>query len=101
MSELQDCLDSLRKRIRELRIADNDKVSIHILSVEIALSLTEFALRTTPPRAIDKSEEKWFEAGRFVELILGHSEWEDIVENYYKLIDSVREKNYFRISTKS
>lgn len=96
MKKFKECVASLRKRIRDLRVADSDDVSIHIVSVEIALGLVEFSLNTSPHRAIERSEEKWFNAGRYVEMILGNSEWQDIIRYYYEMIDLVVRNNYFR-----
>jgi len=85
----------LRQRLSQFRYESiNEESSTHINSIEIALGLVEFALKNK--RSIQVTEEQWFKAGYYVDLIVRNSEWEDIAELYYKLIEFVKETNFFR-----
>jgi hypothetical protein len=97
MQEITDLVEKLRKRIKEFHLNISfENTSIHINAIEIAICLVEYSIKTNPQRPISKEEEKWFEAGRFVELVLGNSEWMDIIDLYYNLVTQVKKENYFR-----
>lgn len=96
-TELSDILQKLRKRIVEFRLTiPFEETSIHINAIEIAAGLVEYSLKTNPIRTISKDEERWFEAGYYLDLILGNSEWKDMIDLYYELVSIVKKKNFFR-----
>lgn len=97
MAELSDILQQLRKRLIEFRLnVSFEETSMHINAIEIAACLTEYGLKTKPARSISKEEERWFDAGYYLDLILGNSEWKDMIDLYYELVSLVRKKNFFR-----
>ena len=86
-----------RARLVEYRFSfRDDEPSIHINAYEIAICLVEFSLNTNPHRQISIEEEQWFKAGRYIDLILGNSEWSDLSDLYYRILDEVKRLNYFR-----
>ena len=96
-AELKDMISIARKRLIDFRInTQSEETSIHINTLEIAINLVEFSLKTNPPRPISKGEEQWFNAGRYIELIIGNSPWSDVSDAYYKIAGEVRRKNFFR-----
>ena|ERR1041385_4494964 len=95
--ELSLITDKLRKRLLEyLCFTQGKERSVHINSIEIVLCLVEFSVQTNPPRPISKEEERWFEAGYYLDMILRNSEWADLVDMYYALGEEVEKHNYFR-----
>lgn len=86
-----------RTRLIEFRTKSSDQeISVHVNAFELVLCLTEFGLKTNPARKISLEEEQWFNAGRYIELIFGNSEWEDLVDLYFNIVDHVRKRNFFR-----
>jgi hypothetical protein len=88
---------TLRKRLTEYRnfkLESGTEASIHINSIEIALNLVEFALKTDRP--IKPDEEMWFIAGFEVNYLLESSEWEDIIGLYGELAEQTRKKHFYR-----
>ncbi len=97
LKELKNILESLRKKLYKYLLATDVKAkSVHINSIEIALCLAEFSIETNPHRPISKEEEKWFNAGYFIDMILRNSEWADIADLYYSMAEGVEKINYFR-----
>lgn len=97
MDELFSVVELLQRRLVEYRSTrEFTKTSLHIASLQIAISLVEISLKTEPKRTIEISEEKWFKAGFEIDSILIHSDWEDVIGLYYKMIDLVKLQNYFR-----
>ena len=95
--DLDSILIKTRSRLAEFRLKNlSDGISIHINSMEIVICLVEFSLKTNPPRSISKEEEQWFNAGYYLDLILGNSEWADITDLYYKIVEEVKKRNFFR-----
>ena len=87
----------LRKRLLEYRYYEKgNDISIHINSIDIALCLVEFSLNTNPPRPITIEEEKWFNAGYYLDMVLRNSEWSDLIDLYYELSESIEKIGYFR-----
>jgi hypothetical protein len=83
--DLKSITSSLRKRLSEFRYSTIDEEgSIHINTVEIALGLVEYAINVG--REIRPEETQWFKGGKYVDLIVGNSEWEDISQLYYDMI---------------
>jgi hypothetical protein len=96
-AELKDMIVIARRRLVEYRVyKQSEETSIHINALEIAINLVEFSLKTNPPRPISKEEEQWFNAGRYIELILGASPWSDLSDKYYEIAGEVEGKNFFR-----
>jgi hypothetical protein len=96
-AELKDMVSIARRRLVDFRInRQSEETSIHINALEIAINLVEFSLKTNPPRPISKEEEQWFNAGRYIELIIGTSPWGDLSDKYYEIIGEVKRKNFFR-----
>jgi hypothetical protein len=96
--KLNESVIKLRKRVNEYR-QKRTKFSIHFISVEIMLCLVEFSLLTNDPiKPITKDEEKWFNAGYYVDLLFRNSEWEDIIHLYYDIKDEVEKENFFRMA---
>lgn len=97
MKNLETLIFQLRKRLFEF-YTDKSNVdsSIHLNAINIAVSLADYACKTSPSRPISKEEEVWFSAGFYIDQILGNSEWEDLANLYYDLISIVKSKNYFR-----
>jgi hypothetical protein len=92
---LKSITQSLRKRLSEFRYHTIDEDgSIHINTAEIALGLVEFAIEADRP--IRPEETQWFKGGKFVDLIAGNSEWEDISQLYYDLITAVKNAGYIK-----
>ena len=88
---------NLRNRLLEYRQAHKGVlISIHVNTVDIALCLTEFSLKTNPARELTPEEEEWFNGSRHVYDVFVNSEWEDIRILYEDLVLNVRDKNYFR-----
>lgn len=97
MAELSEIIQQLRGRLIEFRLKESfDESSIHFDAIEIAVCLAEYSLKTNPVRSISKEEERWFEAGYFLDLVLSNSEWKDMVDLYYELVAIVKKKNFFR-----
>jgi len=97
MAKLSEIIQQLRGRLIEFRLKESfDKSSIHINAIEIAVCLAEYSLKTDPVRPISKEEERWFEAGYYLDLVLGNSEWKDMVDLYYELVVIIKKKNFFR-----
>ena len=94
--ELKDLIEKLRSRLIEFRLKEKSSVSYHINSVDIVISLVDYALTTTPVRAISKEEESWLQAGFYLDSLLGNSEWKDIVDMYYEIVTEIKKRNYFR-----
>lgn len=95
MMTIEDLTKNIRKRCLEFRIENKDEyISPHLSSVEIAVSLVEFALEIG--REIQKKEEAWFRAGYHISLVLDNSEWQDISDMYNVLVDEVEKRNFFR-----
>lgn len=97
MIELEKIIVITRKRLKDFRLKNSDsEISIHIIAFEIAISLTEFSLKTNPSRKISEEEEQWFNAGFQIYQVLVNSEWEDMIDLYYKTVEYVEKKNFFR-----
>ena len=97
MAELSQLIQQLQGRLIEFRLKESFvESSIHINAIEIAVCLTDYSLKTDPTRSISKEEERWFEAGYFLDLVLGNSEWKDMVDLYYELVVNVKNNNFFR-----
>ena len=97
MADLTDILKRIRNRLIEFRTNNSyEEISMHINAIEIAVCLVEYSLKTNPVRAISKEEEQWYQAGYQLDLILGNSEWEDLVDLYYEIVKIVKKKNFFR-----
>jgi hypothetical protein len=97
MKELSTTLQLLRNRLNDLYAkVPYSEISIHVNAIEIAVCLVEYSVKTNPARSISKEEERWFEAGYYLDLIFGNSEWQDIVDLYYELVSSVKKRNFFR-----
>jgi|GEM_PF-915494 len=97
VKELKNIVEILRKRLHKYLLATEVKgKSVHINSIEIALCLTEFSIETNPHRPISNDEEKWFNAGYFIDMILRNGEWADIADLYYSMAEGVEKINYFR-----
>jgi hypothetical protein len=95
--EMTELIQTLRYRLIDYRMAEKDKeISFHVSAIDIAVSLVDYALQTNPPRAIKKEEEGWFEAGYYLDLIFANSEWTDICDMYYQMVELVKMKNFFR-----
>jgi hypothetical protein len=94
--ELNNMTLKARTRLSDFRIKHQEGVSIHVNASEIAINLVEFSLKTTPSRSISKDEEQWFNAGRYIELVIGFSEWSDLSDMYYELVGEVKRRNFFR-----
>lgn len=94
---LTESLSKARTRLIEFRLNESsESISVHINSIEIAICLTEFSLKTTPTRPISNEEEQWFRAGKYVDLIIGNSEWSDIADHYFNIVEEVKKRNFFR-----
>lgn len=97
MKELSEIAQNLRSRLVAFRLnVPFAEASIHINAIEICVCLVEYSLKTNPVRSITKEEEQWFEAGYYIELILGNSEWKDMVDLYFKLVSIVKKEKFFR-----
>ena len=96
--ELNDYVKKARSRLIELRSSslNSTTVSIHLNSLEMAICLTEFSLNTHPARPISREEEQWFEAGRYIDLLFGDSEWNDLTNLYFSIVSEVKKRNFFR-----
>ena len=95
--DLKENVSNARSRLIEFRIKNSaEETSIHINALEIAICLTEFSLQTSPARPVSIEEEQWFNAGRYIDLVLGNSEWEDLVNLYFKIVEGVKRRNFFR-----
>jgi hypothetical protein len=97
-------LTDLITKIQEARAALNrfrlenegTEISIHINALEIAINLCEVSIKTNPHRPISVDEEQWFNAGRYVELVLINSRWDSLINLYYAIVEEVRGRNFFR-----
>ena len=97
MTELSNTIQQLRMRLIEFRLSEPfEETSMHINAIEIAICLAEYSLKTNPVRSISKEEERWFEAGYYIELVLVNSEWKNMVDLYYELVSIIKKKNFFR-----
>lgn len=97
IDNLNDVVIQARAKLTAYRQKKSgDYVSVHIDALEIAICLTEFSLKTKPSRPILKEEEQWFNAGFEIEQILIHSEWDDLIDLYYKIVEGVKKHNFFR-----
>jgi hypothetical protein len=87
--DLKEITRKLRRRLTEFRYTYiNENSSIHIDTVEIALNLIDFALKVN--REIRAGEKQWFEGGKFIDEIVGDSEWKDISDLYYNMISAAK-----------
>lgn len=85
----------LRNRVSSYRSSRNpNDVSVHLSSVDIAISLVEFGLNKARPISAD--EEAWFNAGYTLDMLYRNSEWSDIVDKYYSLVEFAKTMNFFR-----
>ena len=92
-NEIKAITKKLRQRLTEFRYQFiNEESSIHINSVEIALGLIEFAIKVN--REIRADEEQWFKGGKYIDLIVGNSEWKDISDLYYEMIRTGQKCKY-------
>ncbi len=63
-------------------------------SVEIAICLIDFYTQTGTIKRLDEEEQKWFKAGFFIDQIFMNSDWQDIADNYYVLLDEARNRKF-------
>ncbi|MBC8047613.1 MAG: hypothetical protein H7Y00_12510 [Fimbriimonadaceae bacterium] len=86
----------LRKRITEYRHNNRINTSINeaINLIEIALNVTELGISNN--RAIEISEEHWFEPDWKIIYALEKTEWDDLIDLYRELDFKVKERNWFR-----
>lgn len=94
--DLINNVNNLRKRICQYRAEKFGfkEISTHINAVDIALALTELGVKDN--RAITKEEQEWFKAGLYLAYIFENSEWEDIVDEYNRIVAQVEKLSYFR-----
>lgn len=91
MSEIKETIKHLRSRLIEYRLYKGNNISIHINAIEIAICLVEY-LMYDPTKKLTKDERRWFEAGYEIDMILQNSEWSDIADKYYQLVDFIKNK---------
>lgn len=98
--QVEDNVKKARHRLIQFRNKSLEgsilNVSIHLNALEMAICLTEFSLNTNPTRPISKEEEQWFEAGRYIDLLFGESEWRDLTDLYFKIVAEVKKRDFFR-----
>lgn len=94
--DLIELIKNLRARLSEYRYSKIGKeISIHVNAIEMSLCLVEFALDSKPHRKISKAEQEWFKASYHISMILENSEWEDLANMYYSLVEEVKKRNFF------
>jgi hypothetical protein len=95
MKDIKEIIYSLRSEVNLYR---NDRKNLYvlpdILAVEIAISLTEFALKRD--RALLPNEEIWFQATYPIAHSFDGTEREKIYILYKELINYVEANGYFR-----
>ena len=92
---LQSITEALRKTLSEFRYSTiKEEGSIHIITVEIALGLIEFAIKAN--REILPEEYMWFKGGKYIDLIVDNSEWKDISQLYFDMIDAAKKAGYLK-----
>ena len=95
MENIKKIIYSLRAEINSYR---NDRINLYILddilAVEIAISLTEFALKKK--RAIQPNEEIWFNASYSIAYAFDGTEREKIYTLYKELVNYVEVYKFFR-----
>ena len=95
MNDIKEIIYSLRAEVNLYRIERNGRyILADILAVEIAVNLTEFALKKD--RAIQPNEEMWFEATYPIAHSFDGTEREKIYTLYKELIKYVQANNFFR-----
>ncbi|MBC6490648.1 hypothetical protein ACFSQD_18165 [Flavihumibacter stibioxidans] len=97
--ELIDIVNNLRKRVCEYRLLKMGvkEISTDLNAVDIVLALVDLAIKDK--RAIKKEEENWFRAGLYLSYVFSGSEWEDIPEEFEKIVYATEKLNYFRPQT--
>jgi len=73
-------------------------VSIHLNAIDMVIALVEFGIDPVTRRAILPEEEGWFNAGKTLDQLYGNSQWNDLVDGYYLLVEYAEENSFFRPS---
>jgi hypothetical protein len=93
-NELKFLILRLRELTLEYRLTENDNISNHISSVEIALNLTEMYL--DEKRNILKSERIWFDACYNLSYTFSSdSKWSEVVNLYCSLSDEMHLRKFY------
>ncbi|HRF77559.1 MAG TPA: hypothetical protein PLJ00_02925 [Chitinophagales bacterium] len=88
--------EKLRKRVTELRHDSRmqAKINAPLITIEIALGLTELAIDKNRP--VSPDEEHWFHESWNIINQLERTEWDDIIDLYRSLAFKMGERNWFR-----
>jgi hypothetical protein len=94
--DLINLVYGLRRRICEYRLKYEGQVEIstHVNAVDITLALVDLGIKDKRP--ISTMEENWFRAEYYLSLVFDNSEWEEIREEYSKIVEAVKKLKYFR-----
>lgn len=99
MNDLQEIIANLRNEISKYRHSNDYKgggsITVYIVNaLEIAIALTEIGVFRNRP--ISFEEEHWFKGAYQMNFEFEGSPWIHILTLYEKLVDKVKELNYFR-----
>lgn len=88
-------IQGLRVRLGEYRVSESE-VSIHLNAIDLVINLVEYGMDSVTQRAIQPHEEWWFNVGRTLDDLYRNSEWYDMVDGYYQLVEFAVTRSYFR-----
>jgi len=97
VSAIRSVIADLRERLCAYR-RSTETVSIHLNAIDMVIALVEYGIHPVTRRAILPEEEGWFNAGRMLHEVYGNSDWHDLVDGYFQLVEFVGANNYFRPS---
>jgi hypothetical protein len=95
VTAIRAVITDLRERLCVYR-RSTETVSIHLNAIDMAIGLVEYGIDPVTRRAILPEEEGWFNAGRTLDQLYRNSDWHDLVDGYYQLVEFVGANNYFR-----
>lgn len=98
VTAIRSVIADLRERLCEYRNATKT-VSIHLNAIDLVIALVEYGIDPVTRRAILPTEEGWFNASRMLDEVYGNSDWHDLVDGYFQLVEFAIANHYFRTKT--
>ena len=95
---IRSVIADLRERLYAYR-RSTEAVSIHLNAIGMVIILVEYGIDPVTRRAVLPEEEGWFNGGMTLDVLYRNSEWHDLVDGYYQLVEFASDNQYFRPST--
>jgi len=98
MTAIRSVIGDLRERLCTYR-RSTETVSIRWNAIDMVIILVEYGIDPGTRRAVLPEEEGCFNAGKTLDVLYRNSEWHDLVDGYYQLVEFAGANNYFRPSS--